>query len=207
MLGSSVTNIKFDSAKQKIVQCAGCQREMVVGKFSKNGQRCANCDNTKRKGTTQQAPIEKLAPETFSARLTRIANSLGFSISDKRIWRKTYAMDAGGIMTVHIMVEPSVAGGDPKIDYFSVNIQRAVGISDQFRKIMPPDAAADCEVIADEFAEVHNTRPQIGFQKCDVCGAMTDEYGVDPKTARVLCIKPNACFKNMISRRGAESDE
>lgn len=212
MKGSNVSNIKFDPSKQKLMQCAGCHQEMVVGKFSKNAQRCENCTNPvskpKSNGKMVHAPqiVNQNDEESFASRLSRLAGELGFSVTDKRLWRKKYAISDGGVATIHIMIEPSIAGGKPRIDYFSLNIQRAVGTLEDFRKFMQPDAASDCEVLAGELGEIPEVRPQIGFQKCDKCGVPTDEFGVATKTGQVLCITPNNCFKNQLTGAGAEAE-
>lgn len=211
MKGSSVTNIKFDPTKQKLMPCAGCRKEMVVGKFSKNGQRCENCTNLNGKsrsnGKLASIPqvVSQTEEESFASRLGRLAGELGFSITDKRLWRKKYAISDGGVATIHIMVEPGIAGGKPRIDYFSLNVQRAIGTIEDFRKFMSPDAASDCEVLAGELGEVPEVRPQIGFQKCDKCGMSTDEFGVNTKTGQILCINPNNCWKHQMMNSGAEA--
>ena len=72
---------------------------------------------------------------------------------------------------------------------------------------MPPDAASDCELIAAELADHIVTKPQIGQNVCDGCGVITDEFGVDPKHGKILCVKPNNCFKKSFTSAGAEAQE
>jgi hypothetical protein len=215
MKGSTVQNIKFNPDKEKIVECQACHTSIVVGKFAKIGQVCDKCKNTpKGKASTnssKQEPerqVRKLETPnpSFAKKLEEISTRLGFEIDSRRIWRKKYGIDNGGIVTTYIMVEPGVAGEKPRIDYFSVIIQRAVGINEDFRKFMPPDAASDCEVIASELGTIVSSKPQLGQEKCDSCGAMTDEFAVDNKRGRILCVRPNNCFKKNFTNAGAQAE-
>ncbi len=186
-------------------------------KFAKKNQTCDKCKNISKGAKDKSAKStakpkkpkkngEDTTPQgTFGARLGEIAKRLGFDITRDRIWRKKYAIGGSGIATTHIMVEPGITGKQPRIEYFSFIIQRAVGINEIFREIMPPDAASDCELIASELGEQDIIRPQVGMEKCDSCGSMTDEFGVDTKKGKILCVKPNGCFKKKFSNAGAEA--
>jgi hypothetical protein len=87
-----------------------------------------------------------------------------------------------------------------------MTIQRAIGLDEDFRKFLPADAASDCELMASEFSMERSKPLQIGQEKCDSCGAFTDEFGVDIKNGRILCIKPNLCFKRKFNAVAAESE-
>jgi hypothetical protein len=201
MRGSTVQNIKFDPDKQKIVICDKCKKEIVVGKYAKNKQRCMNCRTNKKKSVKQ--PEEKNG--SFGAKLVNICKELDFQVTNKRSWKKRYPMDGGGIATIHIMPEQGIVGMEPRVEYFSLVTQRAIGVNENFRKFMPPDAASDCELIANELGSKSISEPQLGQQKCDKCNEYTDQFGVEPKSNRVLCIKPNNCFKSHFTSSGAES--
>lgn len=208
MKGSKIKNIRFDPNKQKIVACEVCNREIIVGKFAKKDQKCENCINLSKKKNVKKVEEEVKKPvklSTFSSRFYELVTKLGFEVTDKRIWRKKYPIDGGGIVSIHPMIEHGVAGEEPKLAYFSLIIQRAVGLNDNFRKIMPPDAASDCEILADEFDTISRPKHKIGQEQCAMCGAITDEFAVDTKNARILCIKPNNCFRKFMSGGGAES--
>ena len=205
MKGSSVTNIKFDSKKQKIVICDGCGTEIIIGKFAKKTQRCEKCKNvsTNRKNRDSTTAKDK----KFAVKFSELANKLGFTVNNNRIWRKRYAINEAGIITIHLMIEPGRHGNEPKLEYFSMVIQRAIGLNEDFRKFLPPDAASDCEILASELGEEQQIKPQLGMEKCDGCGSMTDEFGVDNKRCKLLCIKPNNCFKKSFTTGGAEGVE
>ncbi|KKM25273.1 hypothetical protein LCGC14_1596660 [marine sediment metagenome] len=202
MVGSIVKNIKFDPNKQKLVPCSSCRKEIIVGKYAKNDQKCNNCRSNKGDNKKQRPKKED---NSFALRLQKLCTDLDFIITDKRSWKKRYPIDDGGIITIHIMPEQGIAGGEPHIEYFSLVIQRAVGISENLRKFMPPDAASDCELIASELGSHPIFKPQLGQQQCDMCGEHTDEFGVDPKSDKVLCLKPNNCFKKHFTVGGAEA--
>jgi len=204
MKGSAVKNIKIDPTKQKIIECIVCGKSMVVGKFAKKDQKCEECSNPTITNNKNGASKEK-SKETFPVRLANIAKQLDFSVSDRRIWRKKYAMNDGGIANLHIMVGPDV-GGKPKLEYFSYTTQRAVGVNEEFRKFMPPDIASDCELLAVELGEIIRIQPKLGQVICDGCGEPTDQYGVDTKRGRNLCIKPNNCFKKKFNSIGAQAE-
>lgn len=142
----------------------------------------------------------------FAANLTRIMNELGFDIDSRRRYHKRYAVDGGGVITIYPHIEPGIAGGTPKLEWFSVILQRAVGINEDFRRFMPPDAASDCEVIAHELGDHSTQQTQIGMSQCDQCGEYTDEFVVDPKRNKILCMKPNNCFKKRHTSAGAQSE-
>lgn len=207
--GSNVNNIKFDPNKQKLVICEGCKREMVVGKFAKNNQRCAECKNlNKKKPPVEIKPVEKPTNDVnkkFGAKLEEMCLRLGYSITEKRSWMKRYAIDGGGAATIYIMPEQSNSGMGPRVEYFSLIIQRAIGVNEDFGRFMPPDAVSDCEVLANEFAPKVSIKPRLGQEQCAICKEHTDEFGVDTKNGRILCIKPNNCFKKHFNRAGAES--
>jgi hypothetical protein len=209
MKGSAIKNIKFNPEKQKLIQCEVCGDSIIVGKFAKVNQKCEECKKiSKKKKAEKQEKLKLVEDEsTFAKRLTRMAIELGFDITDKRLWRKRYAIDGGGIATIHIMIEPNITGKEPSVGYFSFVVQRAIGVNENFRKFMPPDAASDCEMIAIEFGKQNIYKPQVGQEKCAKCGSMTDEFGVDNKNNRILCIKPNNCFKQYFTTAGAESEE
>lgn len=235
MKGSNVHNIKLDPAKQKIVECEACGASLVVGKFSKKHQTCITANqfpsNSKckpqgekksarekvsaakdsgnvRKITSQpKSNGEDKSPEgTFGAQFVKMMSQLGFEPDQQRRFKKRYAIDGGGIATVYPQVERPVGGGKPKVEYFSVIVQRAVGVNENFRNFMPPDAASDCELISSELGEQVVARPEVGTVKCDDCGALTDEFGVDPKKDRVLCVRPNGCFRKAFTNAGAEAE-
>ena len=166
MAGSSVRNIKFNPEKQKLVPCAACKREIVVGKFSKNGQICQECRDIPR-GKDAVRPIRPVVKESFATKLSEMAVKLGYTVNDKRIWRKKYAIDGGGVAVIHLMIDPGIAGSGQKLDYFSITIQRAVMTSENFRDFMPPEAASDCEVLADAFGDKLLNKHEIGKEKCD----------------------------------------
>lgn len=231
MQGSSVNNIKLDPAKQKIVECEKCGVPLVVGKFSKNGQSCHSTkqfpSNSKCKPQVVKTSasdkiskvkekseidkpnkvekIEKKKDGSLGSQFVSLMTKLGFDVDSNRRFKKRYAVDGGGIAVVYPNME-DVGDGNPKLEWFSVIIQRAVGVNEDFRRFMPPDAASDCEVIASEFSEQVITRPEVGAMRCDFCGSMTDEFGVDPKKNKVLCVKPNNCFKKAFINAGAESE-
>ena len=130
---------------------------------------------------------------------------MGYEITDRRSWKKRYAIDGGGIATIHIMPEQSNTGMGPRLEYFSLVIQRAVGVNEDFRKFMPPDAVSDCELLASELAVQSSVTPKLGQEQCDKCREYTDEFGVDNKSGKILCVKPNNCFKKSYNRLGAEA--
>lgn len=207
MKGSSVKNIKFDPDKQKIVSCVVCKQPMVVGKFAKVGQKCHGCQNIPKGSRDHKEPeVRKIKadPNSFAVKFVEMVTKLGFDATDKRLWRKKYGIDNGGIATVYVMVENNIAGHEPHLGYFSLIIQRAIGLDEDFRKFMPADAASDCELLASEFGAVEVRRPQIGQERCAICGELTYEFGVDTKNNRILCAKK--CFKKMFTSRGAESE-
>lgn len=199
MKGSSVQNIRFDPNKQKLVNCS-CGKQIVVGKFAKNDQKCTDCRLNNHNINT-----EEISNDSFSKKLLNICDKLGYQVTDKRTWMKKYPIDGGGIATIHIIPELPTSGNGPRIEYFSLVIQRAIGINENLRKFMPPDAAADCEVIANELGERTLLKPQLGQEKCDECGEYTNEFGVDSKRGKILCIRPNNCFKKHFTSSGAES--
>jgi hypothetical protein len=214
MKGSQVNNIKFDASKQKLVPCEACGKSVVVGKFAKKEQKCEACRNpTKNVGAREKvqevrriSPVKvQDKPSSFASQLATLANKLEFEITDRRLWRKKYAIDGGGIATIHIMVEPGITGQDPKLGYFSIVIQRAVGLNDDFRKMMPPDAASDCELLVSELGGADVRVAQIGQEVCASCGQLTDQFGV--RGNKVLCVRPNNCFKRAFNSRGAEAEE
>lgn len=216
MKGSNVANIKFDSSKQKIVRCQSCDGPMVVGKFAKTVQTCDICKGAlKGKAAADAKKVVKLVDKkknkdispqgTFAARLTEVAKSLDFEIRKDRIWAKKYSVADGAIMNLFIMVEPGIANAEPKVEYFSTITQRAIGLDEDFRRFMPPDAVNDCGVIASEFSSIARVDHNIGQTQCDKCGVYTDEFGVNNGTGKVYCIKPNNCFKNSYTSSGAES--
>ena len=216
MRGSEVANIKFDSSKQKIVRCQSCDKPLVVGKFAKTNQTCNTCKSApKGKAAADAKKIAKAVDKkngkdtspqgTFAARLTEVALSLDFEIRKDRVWAKKYSVADGAIMNLYIMIEPGIAGAESKVEYFSTITQRAIGLDEDFRKFMPPDAANDCGVIASEFSTIARVDHNIGQTQCDKCGVYTDEFGVNNKTGKVYCIKPNGCFKKSYTGAGAES--
>lgn len=142
----------------------------------------------------------------FAKRLTEIMNDLEFNIDQKRRYFKKYAVDGGGVITIYPHIEPGVAGTTPKLEWFSVILQRAVGTNEEFRRFMPPDASYDCEVLSSEFGQYDVVKPQVGTAKCDSCGSMTDEFGVDTRYNKVYCVKPNNCFKKHHTNAGAQSE-
>jgi len=99
-----------------------------------------------------------------------------------------------------------VAGEGPRLEYISMTIQRAIGLDEDFRRFLPADAATDCELMSSELGVERGKQPQVGQEKCDSCGAITDEFGVDTKEGKVLCIRPNGCFKKKFNNRGAEAE-
>lgn len=235
MKGSTVKNIKLDPNKQKIVECDVCGVALVVGKFAKNKQTCMSANqfpsNSKCKlpikgkkksardkiaDTKTQNAVRRLdkssddkinKEDTFGVKLTKLMKQLDFDIDNKRRYKKRYGIDGGGIVTIYPSIVPGVAGKGPTLEYFSVIIQRAVGVNEDFRNFMPPDAASDCELLASELGEQVIARPDIGTIRCDSCGSLTDEFGVDPNQNKVLCIKPNGCFKKAFTNVGAEALE
>jgi len=211
MRGSAVNNTKVN-ANQKIVPCSVCNEPVLVGKFDKKDQKCEKCKNIPKGRNTAvrklpSKPVVKLPskPSSFAVALGELAVKLGFEINEKRLWKKKYAIDGGGVATVHIMIDMGLSGQEPRIGYFSLTVQRAVGINDNFRKFMPPDAASDCELLASELGGVEIQKPQIGQEKCDQCGILTDQFGV--KGNKVLCIRKGGCFKKAFTSGGAESVE
>jgi len=210
MRGSTVKNVKFRSDKQKLVRCDACGSEMVVGKFAKRNQVCDNCKNIpKGKDAIKIAGKipEEERPANFMARLGDLAQKLGYTINDKRIWHKKYAIDGGGVVNIHAMIDPGVVGAKPKLDYFSLTIQRAINTNEDFRQFMPPDAASDCELLASEFGDKEIVKHDIGKERCDGCGVLTEEFGVDTSTGKILCVRPNGCFRKKFTSGGAESHE
>lgn len=232
MKGSSVNNIKLDPNKQKIVECEKCGVPLVVGKFAKNNQTCIStkqfpsnskckpqaiktsaADNiqkvkdefVEKEDSKVDSNSNKLKDNSIGTQFVVLMNKLGFEVDANRRFKKRYAVDGGGIAVVYPNME-NIGGEKPKLEWFSVIIQRAVGVNEEFRRFMPPDAASDCEVIASEFAEQIITRPEVGTVKCDSCGSLTDEFGVDPKRNKVLCIKPKNCFKKAFMNVGAEAE-
>ena len=219
MKGSSINNIKVEAGK-KLVHCSACGCEGNVGKFAKKDWKCNDCTNIpKGKSGMEEKAVrlevsnkpavkaESEHVESFGAKLTKVASQLNFDINDKRIYRKKYAVEGGAVATVHIMVEPGSTVQKPRLEYFSLTIQRAVGVDEDFRKLMPAEAAADCEVVIAELGVPTTRKIQIGAEKCDGCGMMVDEFGVDNKHNRILCIRPNrtGCFHKLMSSQGAES--
>jgi len=188
----------------------------------KRSQAVAQVDTPKTKSKSARQKLEEVKdPEPkptkkngkdnsehgkFAAEYTRLMDQLGFEIDNKRRYQKRYAIDGGGIITIFPHVENGVAGIAPKIEYFSVILQRAVGVNEEFRRFMPPDAASDCEVIAAELGGGIVAQPQVGMAQCDNCGAMTDEFGVDQKGNKVLCMKPNNCFRKHHTNAGAQAE-
>lgn len=142
----------------------------------------------------------------LAAEFTRLMNQLGFEIDSKRRYSKRYAIDGGGIITIYPHIEPGIAGTKSRLEWFSVILQRAVGVNEEFRRFMPPDAASDCEVLAAELGDQVRAQPEVGMTQCDKCGAMTDEFGIDTKRNKVLCVKPNNCFRNHHTSSGAQSE-
>ena len=207
MRGSTVKNIKLDPTKQKIVQCVSCHNEMVVGKYAKKGQKCNTCKDTFLQAGKPSQPQKENGNKSFAAKLQEICNKLEFSITDKRTWKKRYPIDGGGVATIHIMPEQAMTGMGARIEYFSLVIQRAIGVTEDFRKFMPTSAAADCELIVGELGQTQTFNPKLGQEKCDSCGAYTDEFGIDPKEGKILCIRPNSCFKKHFTSRNAESEQ
>jgi len=213
MQGSNVNNIKFDPDKQKLVVCEGCKRPIVVGKFAKNNQRCSDCKNLnkgKNKLKVVETPAEKptnTEKKNFGAKLVDLCNQLEFTITDKRSWKKRYAVDGGGAATIYIMPEQGNTGMGPRLEYFSLVIQRAIGVDEDFKKFMPPDAVSDCELLAAELSSKVSIKPRLGQEQCDSCQEYTDEFGVDPTRGKILCVKPNNCFKKSFNRIGAEASE
>jgi hypothetical protein len=204
---SKVRNIKFNPDKQKIIDCEICGDQVIVGKFASKTQKCERCKKIPK--GAKDAQLQEVDPEdqsTFGRRLSRFATELGFTVNNNRVWKKQYAMDNGGVATVHIMIDPGVVGEKPKVDYFSMVTQRAVGVNEDFRKYMPADAASDCELLSTEFGKKNIFRPQVGRERCAKCGSLTDEFGADTKNNRILCIRPNNCFKKFFNTSGAESD-
>jgi hypothetical protein len=228
MKGSRVSNLKFDPNKEKIIDCSGCGEPIVVGKFSKINQKCAKCKAVP-KGKEEKAkpkedrPVRKIVKPVqrknkdngkdasdigkFAADVTRLMNGLDFEIDNQRRYKKKYALNGGGVMIVYPYIGPQIGDKPPRVEYFSTIIQRVVGVNENFREFMPPDAASDCELIAAELADVVEIQPQIGQNVCDSCGAVTSEFGVDPKRGKVLCVKPNNCFKKAFTSAGAEAQE
>lgn len=230
MKGSKVANIKLNPTTQKIVECEKCGVSLVVGKFSKNNQTCESAghfpsnskckSNSKPKNksarekisnTKKQDEVRKLdSPKkefgSFGKHFVSIAAQLDFEPDEKRRFRKRYAIDGGGIAIVYPHVEPGMAGRGPKLEYFSLIIQRVVGVNEDFRNFMPPDAASDCELLASELGEKVIARPDVGTAVCDACGTITSEFGVDPKNDKVLCVRPNGCFKKAFTNAGAEAE-
>lgn len=208
MRGSTIKNIKFNPEKQKIIQCEVCGDSVIVGKFAKRNQKCEKCQKINIKKNILKEKSKPVEDESiFVKKLARMASELGFELTDRRRWRKKYAINGGGVATIHIMIDSGVTGKEPSVDYFSYITQRAVGINDNFRKFMSPDAAGDCDMIAAEFGKQSTYKPQVGQEECSKCGAMTDEFGVDNKNNRILCIRPNNCFRNYFTTGGAESEE
>lgn len=218
MKGSNVNNIKVDVSKQKIVECSKCGAQLVVNKFSKKGQTCesinqfppdSKCSADKKSSArdkiskTKESEIKKLSPSNF----IKLMNKLEFDIDEKRRFKKKYAIDGGGIFLVYPQLSNPVGGEEPKIEYFSIIIQRVVGTNENFRDFMPSDAASDCEIIADEFSDKVKHTHNIGYVECDNCHVSTAEFGVDPKRNKVYCIKPNNCFKKVHNNAHAESVE
>jgi len=143
----------------------------------------------------------------FAASFTKLMDQLGFEIDNQRRYKKRYAIDSGGgVMTIYPHIAHGVTGENPRIEYFSMILQRAISVDEEFRKIMPPDAATDCELLSAELGEQTALKPEVGYSKCDGCGITTDEFGVDIKNNKVLCIKPNNCFKRGFTTRGAEAE-
>jgi len=204
MRGSIAKNIKLDSSKQKLVRCEVCQREMVVGKFAKKGQTCHECKTMPKGKDAKNKSID--TRESFGQKFVALMNKLGFTVTDKRLWKKKYAVDGGSVVTIYPMVEQGVAGEGPRLEYISMTVQRAIGLDEDFRRFLPADAATDCELMSSELGVERGKQPQIGQEKCDACGAITDEFGVDTKEGKVLCIRPNGCFKKKFNNRGAESE-
>lgn len=228
---SDARALKLDPQKQKIVDCSICKQSLVVGKFAKNGQTCETSGYRptlcpKRKEVEATTPVmekpksarEKLqevkeetnghstTPESkFASDFVKMMAQLDFDFDSKRRYVKKYDLDGGGVVYVypHVTERPH---DRPRLEYFSVIIQRAVGVNEEFRRFMPPDAASDCELLAAELAHVITNKSQIGMVKCDSCGEMTDEFGVDQKHNKVLCIKPGNCFRKQYTHAGAQTE-
>lgn len=185
---------------------SSAKEKMVVAK---------NVSNVVRKVKPKQESKQELEPKSkqkvkntsFGEEYVKLMNQLDFDIDKQRRFKKRYAIDGGGVVVVYPNIEHQVDGGKPRLDWFSVITQRAVGINEDFRKFMPPDAASDCELIASEVGDQIITRPDIGTVRCDECGSLTDEFGVDPNKNKVLCIKPNGCFRKSFTNAGAEAVE
>ena len=221
MKGSRVSNLKFDPNKEKIVGCGVCGEQMVVGKFSKINQKCTKCESVPKGKPKEEKQVVKIVnpvkkkdngkivgdTSKFASGFTKVMNELEFEIDSSRRYKKKYAIDGGGVMIIYPFVEHGIAGSSPKVEYFSTIVQRVIGVNENFRELMPPDAASDCELIASEFAEHMVATPQIGQNICDRCGAVTDEFGVDPKRGKILCVRPNNCFKLSFTSAGAEAQE
>jgi hypothetical protein len=203
MKGSSTRNIKFDRNKQKIVKCEVCNKEIVVGKFAKRGQLCAECRNIPKGKDSLNKHID--TRESFGQKFIVMMNKLGFTVTDKRLWKKKYAVDGGSVVTIYPMIEQGVAGEGPRLEYISMTVQRAIGLDEDFRKFLPADPATDCELLATEFG-TERKQIQIGQEKCDICGAITDQFGVDTKRGKVLCIRPNNCWRKHFNNSGAEAE-
>lgn len=208
-MGSAVKSIKYDPTKQKLVPCVSCKEEMVViGKYAKKDQKCKKCkDIFAQAGNQPKQKTKEIDNKSFAARLQDLCNKLEFTITDKRTWKKRYPIDGGGVATVHIMPEQAMTGMGSRIEYFSLVIQRAVGVNEDFRKFMPTSAASDCELIVGELGQIQAFNPKLGQEKCDRCNEYTDEFGVDPKAGKILCIKPNNCFKKYFTSRNAEAEQ
>ena len=190
MKGSVTKNVKFNPNKQKLVRCDACGKEIIVGKFAKLGQICESCRNIPKGRDSLNKPSEP-----FGQKFITVMNKLGFDVTDKRLWKKKYAVDSGSVVTIYPMIEQGLAGESPRLEYISMTIQRAIGLEEDFRKFLPNDAASDCELLVSELGIKAHKKPQIGQEKCDVCGQITDEFGVDTKHGRILCIRPNNCWR------------
>ena len=211
-MGSATKNLQIDPNKQKIVDCIACTSQIVVGKFTKKEQKCDKCkDIPKGKASADKKKseirrIEEQKP-TFGAELVKLTAELGFEVDRNRNFKKKYPIDGGGVATIYIHIDSGITGKGQTIEYFSLITQRAVSVNEDFRKFMPPEASSDCEVITAEFGGRQTISHDIGYNKCDNCGEMTNEYGVDPSAGKILCMTPNKCFMKKFSNAGAESEE
>jgi len=212
MKGSAIKNIKFNSNKQKLSPCVVCGKELVVGKFAGTKHTCEVCKNIpKGKISINKEPVKLVKgagkQSIFAAKFTEMANKLGFEVNNKRLWCKKYAIDGGGVAIVHLMLDQGIQNEEKHLDYFSLTIQRAISISENFRQFMPAEAASDCEVLASEFGDKELIKHEIGKEICSKCGAITSEFAVDTKQGRILCLRPNSCWKKYMNNSGAEAHE
>jgi len=218
---SSINNVKLDPNRQKLVECVACGEYLVVGKFSKKNQTCEDANyypskcpkKSNVRAIKHKSAKEKIAEtkdldesENISTvnKFSQLMDKLGFEADHNRRFKKKYGIDGGGVMTIYPFMEPGVGGNDPKLSYFSIVLQRAIGVNEDFRKFMPPDAASDCELMASELGEINIIRPTVGTTVCDNCGSNTDQFGV--RRDKVYCVAPNNCFEKDFSGSGAEAE-